>query len=327
MILRPVAAALILSPPPLLPLLQPPLPCSAAIPTTVGEDDPTCGDGETSSSSTLPEYLIVGAGGSGLQTALLLKEHGHSYAILEKEDRVGSFWTLFPRFDELISVNKSVRNQTQRFRYDWHSFLSSDVGMLDVTDDYFPRGRDWQRYMARAADAAGLDVEFGIEVAGLATDGTPCVHLAPRSGGGRRCASRRVFVGTGLVEAVEPILEAMGGILYGRATLDRARRRRACILGNGNSGHEAAQNMVPVADRVTIYGRRPMRLSAVTRYTGDVRVKYLQATENLHAKLLDTSDYFISMPRIEGMEKSPLSEAQIEYTREMVRCASWLEQF
>ena len=43
-----------------------------------------------------------------------------------------------------------------------------------------------------------------------------------------------------------------------------------------HSAFELAQNLYNVADRVTLYGRSPHRLSAVTRYTGDVRVKYLQ---------------------------------------------------
>jgi hypothetical protein len=37
------------------------------------------------------------------------------------------------------------------------------------------------------------------------------------------------------------------------------------------SGYEVAQNVYDIAERVTIYGKRPLRLSAVTRYTGDVR--------------------------------------------------------
>lgn len=227
-----------------------------------------------------PEYLIIGAGGSGLQTALLLFNRKLSFQILEKSSRdvgAGSFWTHYPRFNELISVNKAVRNETQRYRYDWHSFLECPyAGMRDVSEEYFPSGTDWHKYMNLVADRSGIKdkIEFDTTVERLATDGSPCVHLTT---GEKRCARRRVFVGTGLVEHTDPILEAMGGIPYSKASKERAKARRVCIIGNGNSGHEIAQNVIGVADRVTLYGRSPTRLSSVTRYTGDVRVKYLQS--------------------------------------------------
>ena len=116
--------------------------------------------------NSIPDYLIIGAGGAGIQTALFLLRSSQtsSFTILEKSNTVGSFWTRFPRFDELISINKSVRNETQRFRYDWHSFLESDLRMLNVTEDYFPKGKDWHRYMERVVDETpGLNerIEYG----------------------------------------------------------------------------------------------------------------------------------------------------------------------
>ncbi len=51
---------------------------------------------------------------------------------------------------------------------------------------------------------------------------------------------------------------------------------------------KVAQNVFKVAARVIITGTRPTRVSAVTKYTGDVRVKFLTTLENFHGKLLDT---------------------------------------
>ena len=234
------------------------------------------------------DYLIVGAGGSGIQTALLLRKHGHAFRILEKEAAAGSFWIRFPAFAELTSVNKWARNATQRYRFDWHSMLETPVAMWDVTREYFPTGRQWLKYMNRVVEEAGIDIEFNTEVVGLATDGTPCVTLAD---GSRQGAKYRVFVGTGLQERDERderYLRAVGGVRYSDMTRKRAAGKRVCVLGNGNAGFEVAQNVFGVADRVVVIGKRPTRVSAVTKYTGDVRVKFLTTLENFHGKLLDT---------------------------------------
>ena len=78
--------------------------------------------------------------------ALYFEKFNLSYTIFEKKDIVGSHFHAFPRFNELISINKWTRNQTQALRYDWHSLLEAPIQMLDVTDEYFPAGTDWQRY-------------------------------------------------------------------------------------------------------------------------------------------------------------------------------------
>lgn len=273
--------------------------------------------------AVLPDYLIVGAGGSGIQMALLLEKYKYTYSVLEKESVPGSFWTRFPVFGELISVNKWTRNETQRLRYDWHSMLETPLRMLDFSDEYFPTGSDWQRYMASVVEEANINIEYGVEVARIARDGSPCVFLRD---GTRRCSRRRVFIGTGLREKNEPYLKAMGGIPYSQATKQAARHRRVCILGNGNAGFEIAQNVYGVAERVTLYGKRPHRLSSVTRYTGDVRVKFLQVLENLHGKLLDTVEKFDYTPRVDGLEKI-MNSSQIEEVKLGVRAIAWLKQF
>ena len=228
----------------------------------------------TESPSSEVDYLIVGAGGSGIQLALFFEKHGiRSYTILEKEDVVGSFWTKFPVFEELISVNKNVRDPRERLRYDWHSMLEAPVTMWNITKDYFPKGIHWHHYMTSVVKEAGIRVEHGVEVDSIVKGDAPCVRLVDST---LRCANKRVFIGTGLKEKPEPLLRAMGGIPYSAIKKELAQDRRVCIAGNGNSGFEVAQNTFDVAERVTLYGRHPHRLSSITKYTGDVRVKYLQ---------------------------------------------------
>ncbi len=218
------------------------------------------------------DYLIVGAGGSGIQMALFLQKYNYSFQILEKSYTAGSFWTKYPVFDELISVNKRVQNATQRFRYDWHSMLETPVAMWDVSHDYFPTGKDWHEYTNCVVTNANIDIEYSAEVESLASDGNPCVHLMD---GSTRCARYRVFVGTGLKERDERYLRAIGGVRYSDMNKEMAVGKRVCILGNDNAGFEVAQNVFKVANRVIISGKCSTSLGSITKYTGDVRVKFL----------------------------------------------------
>ena len=163
----------------------------------------TCDDVSSCTNEDFPDYLVVGAGGSGIQAALLLQKYNLSHVILEKGSTAGTFWTKFPVFGELISINKHVRNETQRLKYDWHSFLESPIKMWNITRKYFPAGFEWHEYMMEVVETAKINVEYGVEVESVAGDGSPCVHLVD---GTKRCAKHRVLVGTGLQEKKEPML-------------------------------------------------------------------------------------------------------------------------
>lgn len=192
-----------------------------------GEQQPTeqlDNDDTDNNNNNAVDYLIIGAGGGGIQTAILLQKYGHTVQILEKNHAAGSFWTKHPRFQELISVNKNVQNETQRYRYDWHSFLHTSIKMWDVSTDYFPSGIDFYNYMNRVVKDAKIDVQYGVEVVGLGnSDDEPCVTLL---NGSSVCAKYRVFVATGLKEKDERYLEAMGGIKYTKMTKDLAVGKR-----------------------------------------------------------------------------------------------------
>ncbi|CAB9500673.1 FAD-dependent oxidoreductase domain-containing protein 2 [Seminavis robusta] len=259
----------------------------------------------------LPNYLIVGAGGGGLQMALFLEQANLSYRILEKEDSAGYFWTRFPRFGELISVNKWTRNATQQWRFDWHSLLQAPISMRNITDEYFPQGRDWHQYMAEVVELAHFNVEYGVTVTSISST-RPCVTTLT---GTTHCSRQRVFVGTGLREKPEPALRAMGGIPYSQMTKALAYHKRLCILGNGNSAFEVAQNTFGVADRISVIGKHAYRLSSVTRYTGDVRVKFLQSVENYYGKLLDS---VVFVPEVVDMENKEFQS--------LLTTTAWLEQ-
>ena len=169
--------------------------------------------------------------------------------------------------------------------------LEAPLSMRDITRDYFPQGKDWQIYMERVVKEANITIQYGTEISRVADDGTPCVVLTDDT---KRCARHRVLLGTGMKEKESPLMEAMGGIRYSQMTREAARDKVVCILGNGNAGNEVAANVYDIADRVILYGRHPIRLSSITRYTGDVRVKFLQPTENFVSLASIHEEYSLS---------------------------------
>jgi len=48
------------------------------------------------------KFGILGAGPAGLQLGYFFQKSGQDYVILERADRVGSFFERFPRLGELI---------------------------------------------------------------------------------------------------------------------------------------------------------------------------------------------------------------------------------
>ena len=83
-------------------------------------------------------------------------------------------------------------------------------------------------------------------------------------------------MGTVLKMKDKTSFSAIGCIPYLKSTKHKSENKRVCIIGNGEFGFKQAQNLFGVADHVTLLGQSPHRLSDMTIYTGDVRVKYLQ---------------------------------------------------
>jgi Pyridine nucleotide-disulphide oxidoreductase len=72
-------------------------------------------------------YIIVGAGPGGVQLGHYLDLAGRDYLILEQHDIPGSFFARFPRWRQLISINKpytGINVLDHSFRHDWNSLLS-----------------------------------------------------------------------------------------------------------------------------------------------------------------------------------------------------------
>ena len=132
-------------------------------------------------------YLVLGAGPGGLQIGHYLESAGRDYLILEASQRAGSFFSTYPRWRQLISINKREvgRNDSLAFaeRHDWNSLLSGPShaqpsALPSTTDarltpasigaalrldspDYYPRAETLSDYLQQWAAAPRNGTDAG----------------------------------------------------------------------------------------------------------------------------------------------------------------------
>jgi cation diffusion facilitator CzcD-associated flavoprotein CzcO len=73
-------------------------------------------------------YIVLGAGPGGLQIAHYLESARREYVVLERAAHAASFFERYPRWRQLISINKREVGRTDSLafaeRHDWNSLLS-----------------------------------------------------------------------------------------------------------------------------------------------------------------------------------------------------------
>jgi len=70
------------------------------------------------------EYIILGGGAAGVQLGYYFEKSERDYLVLERGDHVGSFFEVFPRHRQLISINKRFTGSNDpefKMRHDWNS--------------------------------------------------------------------------------------------------------------------------------------------------------------------------------------------------------------
>lgn len=119
-------------------------------------------------------YVIMGAGPGGLQLGALMQASAASvdYRVIDKADRVGSFFAEYPRHGNLISLNKRFTAQTDaefNLRHDWNSLL--DAGrpgsplMRDFSSSMWPTKEEYSAYLEAYAAFHAVRVQLGHKLA------------------------------------------------------------------------------------------------------------------------------------------------------------------
>lgn len=242
------------------------------------------------------DYVIIGAGPSGLQWGTLLSKQNHTYTILEANTHAGAFFSTYPRARRLISHNRcNLGNVSDDFalRHDWHSILEANETFCRRHHKFYPSADEFVDYLKMIASS--LNVQYNQRVQNvtyspehvLACTDNQCIR------------GKHVIIASGLSmrESPFPINYANFPSLDVKDEADFCRGKRVGILGSGNAAFETA-NMLKTCARsvhVLAYGTT---FAALTHYPGHLRLQQGEFFDRYFLKSLDSIIVTNEMKRI-----------------------------
>jgi thioredoxin reductase len=205
----------------------------------------------------------VGAGPSGIQMGHFFREN---YLILEKTSEPCSFFRYFPRQRKLISFNRK-----RNLRYDWNSFLGSDMSMRDYSDELFPHADDYLRYVHDFIKHHGIQIKYNFEVSSITKQG----DIFYINDG--EFTADRVFVGFGVKpRPIDPEITfhpKLTAYTYADMPLDKKvyEDKNVLVIGAGNAGLETVNWLTPIANKITLLEGKS-HFAYETHFPGDKRI-------------------------------------------------------
>jgi thioredoxin reductase len=226
------------------------------------------------------DYIILGAGPSGLQMGYLMEQAGHDYLILEGADGVASFFKQYPRHDTLLSLNKKNNFFPEpdfNLRHDWNSLLTHDFShqFTEYSDELYPNRWDLVRYLTDFSEKFQLKIQFNTTVINISRKTDVARHFVLTTCCGKEYHCKRLLLATGPIKPNIPEIEGIE-LAEGYEDYDinpnRFKNKRVVILGSGNSAFEAANDIAGHAAIVFIMiGNRLVRHAWNSHFSGDLR--------------------------------------------------------
>ncbi len=222
------------------------------------------------------DTIVLGAGPAGLQLGYYLQRDRRDYQILERGTGPGSFFEVYPRHRQLISINKvhtGSNDPELKLRHDWNSLLTDDYSLTlaQFTHDFFPSANALRQYLAAFAQRFKLGIHYHTHIHKVSreTDGF-CLEVND----GRRYTCRQLIVATGLSL---PFIPSIPGIEltenYEHVSVEPQDfvNQRVLIIGKGNSAFETADNLIPTAAVIHLVSPEPIEFAWKTHFVGDLR--------------------------------------------------------
>jgi thioredoxin reductase len=251
------------------------------------------------------DYLIIGAGPAGLQTAYFLQKQGHRYLILEQGNLPGAFFEKFPRHRQLISINKvhtGYDDPEVNLRWDWNSLIcdNPEIRFTQHSQEYFPPADTLLRYLTEYAHHYNLNIRYNTQVNKIAKGQTFKIDASD----GETYLAKVLIVATGVPQAYIPDIPGIEHVEnYTSVSVDPKdfEGQRVLIIGKGNSAFETADNLVGTASLIHMLSPEPVKMAWRSHYVGHLRavnnnildtyqLKAQNALINAHAKAIHYKD-------------------------------------
>ncbi|WYZ35883.1 hypothetical protein EsH8_X_000530 [Colletotrichum jinshuiense] len=205
------------------------------------------------------DYLIIGAGISGINTAYYLQTHGPSnasYAILEGRTRMGGTWDLF-RYPGIRSDS-----DIYTFGFSWNPWKG---------DNALAGGKDICSYLNESASIHGIDkhIKYEHQVTSADWSTARSMWIVKTTVGGEKVktiGARFVVLGTGYYDYEQPLATEIPGIhnFKGKVVhpqfwpedLDYS-NKNAVIIGSGATAVTLLPNIATEAAHTTMLQRSP----------------------------------------------------------------------
>ncbi len=272
------------------------------------------------------DYLILGAGPAGLQLAYFLQRSGRDYVVLDGAERVGAFFSRYPRHRTLLSINKTATGRADpefNLRHDWNSLISDDptLRVAAMTREYFPPADVLVEHLEEFSQVNDLRVHLQQRVTDVRRDNAQQFEIACESGA--RYRARCLVVATGVSKPVIPDIpgiELAQG--YEAMSVDPAdfHNENVLILGKGNSAFETADNLIPTAAVIHMLSPHPVTLAWDSRFVGHVRAVNNNFLDTYHLK----SQNGIIDGNVHEIVKTPAGKLRVSFSS--IHAANEVEQ-
>ncbi|SBS78466.1 4-hydroxyacetophenone monooxygenase [uncultured Mycobacterium sp.] len=202
-----------------------------------------------------PDYetLIVGAGFSGIGSAILLDKAGlGDYLIVEAGDGVGGtwYWNTYP------GIAVDIPSFSYQFSFEQSPHWSRT---------YAP-GHELRAYAEHCVEKYGLRgrIRFNTKVTGAVFDDEHDVWRVELDSGGQRSA--RYLINASGVLTIPKLpdidgVDAFAGLTMHTARWDHSQNlagKRVAVIGTGASAVQVIPEVAPIAQRLTVFQRTPI---------------------------------------------------------------------
>jgi cation diffusion facilitator CzcD-associated flavoprotein CzcO len=236
---------------------------------------------------TNPRFLIIGAGMSGLLSAIKLQEAGlDDFAIYEKADRPGGTW----RENTYPGIACDVPSH----------FYSYSFALNPDWSHRFSPGAEIQTYFENVAERYDVTsrIQFGKEI-------TRCIFESGRwkieTADGETDEGDFVISATGVLHhpAYPEIegLDSFGGALFHSARWDHdvpLAGKRVGVIGTGSSAIQIVSALVDQVDELSLFQRTPQWITSIENpaYTDAEKTEFREHPEVMEKLRADTARAF-----------------------------------